>query len=147
MPGQQNDGIAWDLRMATVHLQRRRELRYRVPIEIEISGIKPNGEAFHERTFTRNVSEWGCGFVTSIEMKEDDMIALRVASRDAEETTQARQSLFQVRRVTPEKDRWLVGAWKMDTGNVWGMDLEKMAEPEGGEIESRTEERGRSGDE
>jgi hypothetical protein len=137
MPADQNDGIARDLRMATVHLEQRRELRYRVPIEIEISGISPTGEPFHERTVTRNVSEWGCGFVTSIELKENDMVALRVASRDTEESVHARQTLFQVRRVTREKDGWLVGAWKMESGNVWGADLEKIAEPVEGDLESR----------
>ena len=137
MPGEQNDGIARDLRMATVHLEQRRELRFRVPIEIEISGINPNAEPFHERTVTRNVSEWGCGFTTSIELKENDMVALRVSSRDAGESVHARQTLFQVRRVTREGDGWLVGAWKMESGNVWGADLEKIAGPEEGDLESR----------
>jgi len=137
MPGEQNDGIVRDLRMASVHLEQRRELRYRVPIEIEISGINPTGEPFHERTVTRNVSEWGCGFVTSIELKENDMVALRVASRDAGESVHARQTLFQVRRVAREGDGWMVGAWKMESGNVWGADLEKIAEPMEGDPESR----------
>jgi hypothetical protein len=137
MHGDQNDGIVRDLRMATVHLEQRRELRYRVLIEIEISGINPKGEPFHERTVTRNVSEWGCGFMTSIELKENDMVALRVASRDAGESVHARQTLFQVRRVTREGDGWMVGAWKMESGNVWGADLEKIAGPEEGDPESR----------
>jgi hypothetical protein len=137
MPGDQNDGIGRDLRMATVHLEQRRELRYRVPLEIEISGINPKAEPFHERTVTRNVSDWGCEFMTSIKLKENDMVALRVASRDAGESVHARQTLFQVRRVTREKDGWLVGAWKMESGNVWGADLEKIAEPMDGDPESR----------
>jgi len=139
MPGEQDDGIVRDLRMATVHLEQRRELRYKVPIAIEISGINPNGEPFHERTITRNVSEWGCGFVISIELKESDMVALRVASRETGESVHARQTLFQVRRITREKDGWLVGAWKMESGNVWGADLEKIAEPVEGDLQSRQE--------
>jgi hypothetical protein len=146
MPGERNDGIAWDLRMATVHLEQRRELRYPVPIEIEVSGSDQRGEVFHERTFTRNVSEWGCGFVTCVELKPDDIVAVRVASRDAGESAEARQSLFQVRRVSREENGWLVGAWKMDSGNVWGADLEKMAEPQEDKLESRTGESARSGE-
>jgi hypothetical protein len=29
------------------------------------------------------------------------------------------KSLFQVVRVTPEDDGWVVGAWKMDDEKVW----------------------------
>jgi len=136
MPEERKGQKERDLRMATAHLRQQRETRYTVPIEIEISGIAQNGEVFHERMFTRDVSEWGCGFVTSVELKTDNIIALRVASRDAAESARARQSLFQVRGVLPEEHGWLVGARKMDDGNVWGADLEKIAKPVEGALKA-----------
>jgi len=139
MPEEHKDSTERDMRMATAHLQERREARYTVPIEIEISGVTQSGEVFHERLITRDVSEWGCGFVATVELKADDMIALRVASGDAGESVHARQSLFQVRRVAREGEGWLVGAWKMDNGDVWGADLAKIAKPEVGGLESRKE--------
>jgi hypothetical protein len=57
--------------MATAHLKERREVRYDVALEIEVSGIDQDGQAFHERTVTRDVSEWGCGFLVNTERKVD----------------------------------------------------------------------------
>jgi hypothetical protein len=108
-----------DSRMATVHLHERREARYSVPIAIEVSGISREGQPFHERTFTLDVSEWGCGFKIPVELKKDDIVALRVVST-LPETAPLTKSLFQVVRVIPEDDGWVVGAWKMDDEKVWG---------------------------
>jgi hypothetical protein len=108
-----------DSRMATVHLHERREARYSVPIAIEVSGISREGQPFHERTFTLDVSQWGCGFKIPVELKKDDIVALRVLPANAEAVPSAK-SLFQVVRVTPEDDGWVVGAWKMDDEKVWG---------------------------
>jgi hypothetical protein len=138
MPEQPNDRKLRDLHMASIHLQERREVRYAVAIDIEVSGIDQDGEAFHERTTTRNVSEWGCGFLLSVELKPDDIVALRIASSKNEFAGRP-QSLFQVLRVMPEEGRWLVGAWKVDEGNVWGVDLEKVAKAAAGTRESRKE--------
>ncbi len=107
-----------DSRMATVHLHERREARYSVPIAIEVSGISPEGQPFHERTFTLDVSQWGCGFKIPMELKKDDIVALRVVPTSSE-TAPLAKSLFQVVRVTPEDDGWVVGAWKMDDEKVW----------------------------
>ncbi len=116
--------------MASAHLSERREMRYEVPIEIEISGLDRKGLVFHERTLTRNVSEWGCGFTTLVELKVDDIIALRVSCPDMEESLPPQRSLFQVVRVTPDANGWLVGAWKMDRGNIWTAVLRQIADRE-----------------
>ena len=107
-----------DSRMATVHLHERREARYSVPSAIEVSGISREGQPFHERTFTLDVSQWGCGFKIPVELKKDDIVALRVLPANAEAVPSAK-SLFQVVRVTPEDDGWVVGAWKMDDEKMW----------------------------
>jgi len=137
MTGIRKNGEGGDARMASAHLGERREVRYTLPIEVKLIGLDRNGEVFHERTFTRNVSGWGCVFLLSIELKTEDIFALRAISPDAREMAQARQSLFQVVRATPEGNGWLVAAWKMDEGNPWGNRLESLAEPEEGNRELR----------
>jgi hypothetical protein len=136
MPDRRNGQNIPDLRMASSHLQERREVRYPISIEIEVSGIDQDGQAFHERTVTKNVSEWGCSFLLSIELKPDDIVALRVALPKKESA----QSLFQVLRVTREEARWSVAAWKVDGASAWGVDLEKVAKAAEGTRESREEE-------
>jgi hypothetical protein len=42
----------------------------------------------------------------------------------------ARQSLFQIVRVNREADGWSVGAWKVDSENFWGADIEKIIKRE-----------------
>jgi hypothetical protein len=125
--------------MAAASLAMRYEPRYAVPIEIEVTGIDRNRDAFHERTFTKNVSEWGCAFLLSVELKKDDIILLRVASADQKETEPALQSLFQVVRVTREENGWLVGTWKMEDKDVWGANLKKIDNHEEGALGSSKE--------
>jgi hypothetical protein len=134
MPGQGNDDKVTDVRMLMTHKGERREVRYAVPIEIEVSGIDPNGAVFHEPTSTRNVSQWGCAFLLSIELKTDDIVSVCVASPDIGKFGPALQSLFQAVRVTHEEDGWLVGGWKIDSGDVQGTDLEKIAKGKEGAL-------------
>lgn len=108
-------------------------------LEIEASGIR-NGEVFHERTFTQNVSDWGCGFWMMLELKPEDMVMVRKTSRDPAKTPQPSQSLFQVMRVVRKDDRWLVGAWKMDRANVWGADPKTLEQAQEDGLESRRQE-------
>lgn len=127
MPGQQKEDRASELQKANGRLEDRRDVRFEVPIEIEVSGIDQNNQVFHELTCTQNVSEWGCAFLLSFELKIHDIVALRVTSAEAAEFAAARQSPFQILRVTRERDRWLVGAWKVDNGDVWGVNLEQIS--------------------
>src|SRR5882724_5439378 len=62
-----------DAQMATLHKKERREERFALPFEIEVAGIDGEGEAFHIKVETRNVSLWGCGFVSPIELRKDDI--------------------------------------------------------------------------
>ena len=123
--------------MASAHLAERREARYEVPFEIEVSGLDHQGAVFHERTVTRNVSEWGCGFLLPVQLKTDDMIAVRLCNRSPGDPAQARQSVFQVRHVQRRSDGWLIGAWKMDNNDLWGADLETLGKQEESKLASR----------
>ena len=139
MSRQRNDDREPEQRVAAASLAVRYEPRYAVPIEIEVTGIDRNREAFHEHTFTRNVSEWGCAFLLPVELKKDDIISVRVAGADKEEIEPGVQSLFQVVRVTREGNGWLVGTWKMENKDVWGANLEKIGHQEEGALQSGKE--------
>jgi hypothetical protein len=115
---------------------QRREQRFEIAIQIEVSGIGRNGKAFHERTVTSNVSEWGCAFPLSVELNPDDIVAVRVISTNTTEAAPTGQAMFQVVRVRRDKDGWVVGAWKMDAGDRWATTIQKIAKLKGYEPES-----------
>src|SRR5271168_33336 len=102
MPEESGKAKLPDQFMATGHLQQRRERRFAVALEIEATGIDHNGQVFHERTVTKDISEWGCGFLLHVELKQDDMLQLRATLPGAIESTQTQQRLFQARRVMRE---------------------------------------------
>jgi hypothetical protein len=140
MSQQKTEDKLTDQSMASVHMKERREVRYDISLGIEVSGIGQDGQAFHEHTVTIDVSEWGCGFLVSTELKVDDMIAIRMSSPDQEGASSRPQCLYQVLRVKSEGTRWLVGAWKMGGSDIWGSDLPKTAKSEGLGQEARKEE-------
>jgi len=127
-----------DTPMASRHLSERREARYSISFPIEIAGVSRDGQAFRETTHTLNVSEWGCGFLSSLELKADDIILLRRLPTAADRSGRApREAFFQVVRVERKEHAWLIGAWKMESADVWGEDLVKLGEPDEGRRESR----------
>ena len=109
--------------LASAHLQERREARREARIEIEVDGTDGSGNIFRERTFTRNISEWGCQFTVSTELEAGIIVVVQVL--DTETGKPARQGMFQVMRVEREGDRLVVGAWKLDSGNIWGASIEE----------------------
>lgn len=127
MPENQKNDKPSGLQRSAGRLEDRQSERFELPIEIEVSGIDQNGHVFHELTRTLNVSEWGCAFPLSFELKADDIVALRVTPPEAAGFAAARQSPFQILRVTKEKDKWVVGAYKVDNGDVWGVNLKQIA--------------------
>jgi hypothetical protein len=139
MSGERNDDNWSYRRMASAHQEVRYDARYEVPIEIEVSGIDQSGEVFRERTFTKNVSEWGCAFALSVELTEGNIVSICAGTPNAAEITPARQSLFQIVRVTRVKGGWAVGAWKMDSSDLWGIDFKKTPVPQEGSPESHEE--------
>ncbi len=104
-----------DSGMASLHKKERREERFALPFEIEVAGIDGDGEAFHIKVETRNVSLWGCGFVSPIELRKDDILAIRVAAPEGPVAIERRLIRFQVVRVDREEKGWAVGAWKMES--------------------------------
>jgi len=95
------------------------------------------GEAFHERTRTLNVSEWGCVFLSSQQLGLDHIFALRPLTKGAGDSGNTPITMFQVVRVRREADSWLIGAWKFGTGDVWGIDFNTLPQPKEGTEASR----------
>jgi PilZ domain len=122
--------------LANAHFQERREQRFEIEIEIEISGVSQIGNLFQERTMTRDISSWGCGFLTSVELKPDDILAIRPISK-SDPQAPTRKAVFQVRRVIREGNGWLVGAWKIDQEDIWGSLLESQLNPHAGTRDQR----------
>jgi hypothetical protein len=69
-----------DFEMASLHKSERREERFALPFEVEVTRIDGIGEVFHLAVQTRNVSRWGCGLLSPIELKKDDIVAIRVGA-------------------------------------------------------------------
>ena len=132
------DALASDAAMASVHLSERREVRYPIAFEIEVSGVTRDGQPFHERTETINVSEWGCAFYSSVGLCKDDIVGVRrLFKKEERPGLKQLQAFFQVVRVERKAEGWLVGAWKLESDDVWGIDLTKLAEPDDAQLERR----------
>lgn len=137
MPRQPSDDKILDSREAEINQPERREMRYALAIEIEVSGIDRNGEIFREQAVTTNVSEWGCQFLLSMELKRDDIISLRMGFSGKDGLAPVQSSPFQVVRVTRDEGGWLVGAWKLGGSDIWGTALQEIVKGSGGVDELR----------
>jgi hypothetical protein len=122
--------------MASAHISERREVRYEITCAIEVSGIGGNGQVFHERTVTQNVSEWGCAFETKLPLQVEDMVAIRLISECRTDST--KQALFQVVRAEQEGSRRMIGAWRVGGQDLWE-GLTDGAKAIGGARETRKE--------
>lgn len=131
-----------DAEMASVHRSERREERFALSFDIEVSGIDGEGGVFHFATQTSNVSEWGCGFFSPKELRKDDIVAIRVASPEAPGAAKSALLRFQVVRVERKGTGWEIGVWKMDAGDCWGIELDILTTPLGGTTTSRKRPRG-----
>lgn len=131
-----------DTGMASFHESERREERFGLPFEIEVSGINADGDVFHVIVQTRNVSQWGCGFLSPIELRKNDIVAIHVAAPEGPLAMQRPPIRFQIVRVDREAEGWAIGAWKMESDDAWGIELEKMAQPQSGDVIMRRREGG-----
>ena len=121
--------------MESAHLEIRRETRYPLQVEIQVSRVDATGAVVHERTCTRNISKWGCAFLSSVERRIGDIIMIQLLSGTAEKRAQQGSTMFEVVRVEREKDGWFVGAWRL--GGEWEIDFESAAKAEPGSLEAR----------
>ncbi|HKT48166.1 MAG TPA: PilZ domain-containing protein [Candidatus Acidoferrales bacterium] len=122
--------------MASVHCGERREERFAICLEIEVSGTK-DGEVFHEPAKTEDISRWGCSFVLGMRLKKDDIVVIRLKESGGRHREEPLQAIFQIVRVEADGQRWRVGAWKLEDVNIWGIKLPGDNEPKEAQLESR----------
>lgn len=114
-------------KMASVHMDHRREERYAATIPIDVTGVCQDGTPFYERTTTTNMSEWGCGFSLPMEISVDAIVALRVVGQEGEGAVEP--ILFQVVRAKSDGKTWEIGAWKLGEGHLLRRDVAKLGKP------------------
>jgi hypothetical protein len=116
--------------MASGHLSTRREPRFPLRFEIEVCGFGPDSTPFRIRTFTMDVSEWGCRFEMPVRIEANSVFTIQALSDDQRRAANCAPVMFQGVRVLEFKGRWEVAAWKLAPEKVWPVEL-PVAPPEG----------------
>jgi hypothetical protein len=117
----QSNASKWDEMMEEAARDRRKEKRVGLNYPIEVFGFDRHGAYFAERTITQNVSPSGCRFEMKPEPDAQGVLAIRVVSREAGQTTAHKPMLFMVCWAQRAGRRWLVGASKLQTEDIWGL--------------------------
>jgi PilZ domain len=109
----------WESLSVEASRDRRRETRIPLVFPIEVSGFDRRGRFFTERSKTSDVSANGCRFRISTEIARGALIAIKLVSRNSEQTLPERPLLFQVARLEKKEDGWILGAAKLQPENLW----------------------------
>lgn len=100
-------------------LQPVREARRLLQVPVEVCGFNLRGRFFTERSATSNVSDGGCRFCLRTQIAPDAIVALRVVSGHKNGAQEKSPVLFQVVRVEPDSNQWVVGATKLQSDEIW----------------------------
>jgi hypothetical protein len=107
---------------------RRTERRVNLSFPIEIFGFDKSNHYFTERSVTINVSQGGCGFEIKTPVAARTVVAIRLVSRRGGQPFPHRPVLFVISWVKKmEKDRWAVGASKLQPENLWQIAIPEKA--------------------
>lgn len=117
----------WEEWNALIGDDRRKERRIPIAFPVEVSGFDRRGQFFSERTATQDVSEWGCRLQLAAEVEPGTVVALRIPPRAGDDVVR-RALLFQIVWVEWEDGRYLVGAAKLGSEDLWHMGFPKRAE-------------------
>jgi hypothetical protein len=113
----------WEELTAQAHHDRRREPRLKLPYAIEVYGFDLSGHYFMERTITLNVSGSGC----MVELKhcpgKQTVVAIQRVGRDGKRSAEHQPVLFQVCWTEKTGKRWIIGASKLQAGDMWGLSM------------------------
>ena len=106
---------------------KRRKDRWREPrilfdAGIEVTGIDVRGHPFRERSKTRDVSEWGCGFYSSARLERHALVAIRVLGNPAHCFPEVQPVMFMVSHTRQEGDVWVTGASKIQPERLWNVE-------------------------
>jgi PilZ domain len=111
--------VNWEELGIEANKDRRREARIPLAIPVEVTGFDSHGKFFCEATKTVDISESGCSFALKRSLERGGVIAIKVAVKDRKKKTEQRPFLYQVARSTPEGERWIIGAAKLQPESVW----------------------------
>jgi hypothetical protein len=114
--------------MAESPAEERRELRHKIAIEVWVEGIDSGGSTFHFGSITKDVSEWGCSFITTKQLEVDNVIWIKF--RDISNGCRGSDAPtpFQVARVKRENIGWLVGSCKLNDDGPWSAEIERRVD-------------------
>jgi len=115
--------MQWDELTDQAHHDRRREPRLKLPYPIEVYGFDNGGHYFRERTVTLNVSGSGCMIELKHQPDKQTVLAILRVSRDGTRSTEHRPVLFQVCWTEKARRQWIVGASKLQPGDMWGLSM------------------------
>ncbi|MGA2095466.1 MAG: hypothetical protein ABSH39_04145 [Candidatus Acidiferrum sp.] len=104
--------------------ERRREPRFEVSIEVEVSAFDHFGKPFREVTRTIEVSEWGCSFRLAAQLDVDALAALDLTGDQPYCLHDTQPVMFQVNYSKLDSGTWMIGASKMQAERLW--DIETM---------------------
>lgn len=99
--------------------ERRRRRRVAIAFPIEVSGKGVTGTAFHDRALTNDVSESGCQFSFERKLCIGEHLSLSLVNTDFAKLTGTKTQLFEVVWVEPNNMGWVIGARKLQDGNIW----------------------------
>ncbi len=111
----------WDALSQEALRDRRRGKRVPLAFPIEVSGVDPGGRVFCERTATTDVSEEGCRFYLTAQLKRGDVVAIKLLGPGDEKSRASKPLLFQIVWTAREGDRWAAGALKLQPESIWGV--------------------------
>jgi hypothetical protein len=115
------DSTKWEELTEEVRRDRRREKRVTLAYPIEIYGFDRHGHYFTERAVTQNVSPSGCRFELKQEPEAQGVLAIRVVRREGARTAVHKPVLFLICWVQRSGRRWLIGASKLQSDDMWGL--------------------------
>lgn len=113
----------WEELTAETQRDRRREPRLKLPFPVEVYGFDRQGHYFTERTVTLNVSSGGCMLELKHCPDDEGVLAIRRVTRDGARTPDYKPVLFLVCWSHKMPRRCLVGASKLQSGDMWGLSM------------------------
>lgn len=103
--------------------ERRRGQRVPLAFHVEVSGIGANGVPYCDHASACDVSDRGCQVSLTREIKQGDLLTLRVVRKGKPELDQDSPFLYQAVWVEPNENGggWLAGLAALEPGNPWRM--------------------------
>ncbi len=117
--GKMSAASDWEAMSREAMEDRRQGKRVPLAFNIEVSGFDHTGRMFSERTVTADVSEAGCRFRLTAQVKRGDVVAIRLIRRKASDPGRSKPLLFQIAWVARERGGWVAGALKLQPENMW----------------------------